>query len=302
MLMLRALFAASLIMIPAGAADLFEFRNGFWENMHHYAYATAKEVDNRETILQPDSWRACVDYYRANLVKKDLLMDTDMMRYKLALSTGDLNALPEGHANILRAAAQAYREGAWSMHSRQNQSWIESMRPLVEAHGAKLAKRLSEFYGTAWPDKPVVVDLVPAATFAGAYTSVGPTHITIAAGETPNRGESGLEILFHEASHGLIRPLDILIDEELRRQNAYLPRRDLWHALLFFTTGEIVRRELGQDYTPYAYKGLWARAWPMYIASFEKLWIPVINGTVEKRPALEALIKEVKTERPPAKK
>jgi len=294
---------AVLIVASAGAAELFEFRNGFWQNLHHYAYQTAQQTDSRETILQPDAWRACVEFYRAQFIKKDLLFDEEMMRIKLALSNGDLKALSEPHADILRAAAQSYREGAWGMDSRRNQEWIATMRPLLTKHGAALSERLTEFYGVPWPEKPVVVDLVPYAGVNGAFTSLEPTHIVISTAEPANRGNSGFEILFHEASHGLIRPIQNMISEEGRRQNAYLPRRDLWHVFLFFTTGEIVKRELGQVYVPYGYKnGLYTGTWGAYAGALERFWIPVIDGKAEKAAAIEAIVHEVKTERPPAKK
>ena len=39
-------------------------------------------------------------------------------------------------------------------------------------------------------------------------------------------------------------------------------RRDLWHEVLFYTSGELVAKRI-PGYVPYAEKnGLWARAWP----------------------------------------
>ena len=65
--------------------------------------------------------------------------------------------------------------------------------------------------------------------------------------------------MFHEASHGLglfpvlIQPLNQITAE----QKVTVPPQ-LWHAVLFYTAGELTRRELtasGIDYTEYAGPG-----------------------------------------------
>lgn len=72
-----------------------------------------------------------------------------------------------------------------------------------------------------------------------------------------------------------------------------LPRRDLWHAILFYTTGEMVRRAL-PSYTPYATtNGLWKRAWPMYVAPLERDWRPYLDAKVSFDPAISAIVKDV---------
>jgi hypothetical protein len=91
-----------------------------------------------------------------------------------------------------------------------------------------------------------------------------------------------LEILFHEASHGLAAKLQNRISEDVRAEGKLLPRRDLWHAMLFYTTGEIVAQAIAKDTTrhvPYATsQGLWERSWPNYPHIFEKEWKPWMTG------------------------
>ena len=46
-----------------------------------------------------------------------------------------------------------------------------------------------------------------------------------------------------------------------RAQNKLYRRRDVWHAILFYTTGEMVRRQL-KGYVPYATKNnRYERGW-----------------------------------------
>jgi hypothetical protein len=137
------------------------------------------------------------------------------------------------------------------------------------------------------------VDVTAYANWAGAYTTLGPTRITIASLDPGNQGPAALEVAFHEASHGISWYLEKSISEECRRQNVLLPRRDLWHAVLFYTTGEIVRRRL-RDYRPYAYSnGLWRKAWPMYIVALEKDWQLYLDGKFPFEAAVAQLVKDV---------
>jgi hypothetical protein len=73
--------------------------------------------------------------------------------------------------------------------------------------------------------------------------------------------------------------------------------RDLWHALLFYTTGEIVKRTLKNngmgDYIPYAYRyGLYERAtgWKNYQRALELHWQPYLNGKMDADAALACLV------------
>ena len=72
-----------------------------------------------------------------------------------------------------------------------------------------------------------------------------------------------------------------------------LPRKDLWHAVIFHTSGELVRRNF-PDYRPYAYKnGLWKRAWPMYVAALDRDWKPYLDGRVFFDTAITTHVKDV---------
>jgi hypothetical protein len=70
---------------------------------------------------------------------------------------------------------------------------------------------------------------------------------------------AALELVFHEASHllaGNRSPLAAALDSAGRAAGQTLPR-DLWHAVLFYQTGEAVRRTLagngGPEHTPLIY-------------------------------------------------
>lgn len=144
-----------------------------------------------------------------------------------------------------------------------------------------------------WSADPIRVDITSYASWAGAYTTTAPTRITIPSNDEGNQGTAALETIFHEASHGISEKLTQAISAECQRQNVLLPRRDLWHAVIFYTTGEYVRR-LVPTYVPYAAQsGLWERAWPAYLAPLERDWKPYLDGSISFESAVTALVKDV---------
>src|ERR1700733_2775651 len=63
---------AVLCVLPAARADTtFEFNSGFWINLHHFLYEQAL-VDTPSASAAP-AWQKGVDYYRREIVKRDLL-------------------------------------------------------------------------------------------------------------------------------------------------------------------------------------------------------------------------------------
>ena len=156
-----------------------------------------------------------------------------------------------------------------------------------------VATELSRVYQSPWPRDAVRVDVVNYANWAGAFTTLHPTRITISSIDVRNQNNAGLEILFHEASHGIIYKLRNALDTEYKKQGVRLPRRDLWHALLFYTTGEAVRRVI-PNYVPYAEaNGLWKSSWSMYIGPLKRDWQPYLDGRISFQAAISNIVKDV---------
>lgn len=134
------------------------------------------------------------------------------------------------------------------------------------------------------------VDVTEYANWAGAYTTLGPTHITVSSGNAGNQGDAALEILFHEASHSIAGKLRAALTDEAKAQNKLFRRREFWHAVLFYTTGEIVRRHL-DSYTPYALKnGLYDRAWAGAPEVLDTDWKPYLNGKIDLATAIRGVV------------
>jgi hypothetical protein len=253
------------------------------------------------------AWSAALDYYAEALAKRDLLFDGDMVNINNRLAEWEKQ--PDLSQSGLRAplveamnkAAPVYRTHWWPEHDRANRAWIAAMEPRVRQMGAALTLRLAAAYQAQWPAALIWVDVSHYAGRVGAYTSDDPLHVTISSADPRNAGESGFEILFHEASHGLTRHVEEAIARECRARNKPIPR-DLWHAVLFYTTGEVVRRMFAEQaakegshaaggYTPYAYReGLYARAWPRFQPLLETHWQAYLDGKIDFDRAIARIV------------
>ena len=317
----------------SGPRPIFEFHSGFWLNLHHFLYQQARLAEhlqgsqgggaakssstdvNRTSDASP-AWQAALDYYRKNMAHRDLLFDQGMVLIGNRLAevetcpdlsgrtiTSCTSGLQPNLIAALEGAAPIYRSRWWPEHDRLNREWIDGDAPLVRHIGLPLAQELSGVYEKPWQREPIRVDVVIYAGPFGAYTSLDPTHITVASGDPRNDGLAGFEILFHEASHALAVPVQDAIAEDCRQRDIPIPR-DLWHALLFYTTGEMVRRAAAEgklqlpgaetkaaSYTPYAYRNnLYSRGWEDYLRLLEAYWQPYLDGRTDFEHAIRAVV------------
>ncbi len=330
-LLLLVLFASTLCIVSPrdGLAqrkaqpNLFEFHSGFWINLHHFLYRQAQlsvpqrgrsplsltKADADElpklSLAERAAWNDALSYYSQFVVKRDLLFDDELIQTKDRLE--DAGASPDlarvdisaGLKTALLKAAPIYREHWWPLHNVQNQEWIAKLEPMVARYGPALSAQLTRIYDEPWPQYPVRVDTVAYANWAGAYTTLRPTRPTISTTDPANQGTAAMEILFHETSHGMTDKVMEAINSaeaevNARRRGTDFHTGSLWHAVLFYTAGELVTEQV-PGYTPYADKnGLWVRAWPAPDRSLmEQDWKPYINGLVTLQQALTKLVNDV---------
>jgi len=315
-----------------GPLPVFEFHSGFWVNLHHTLYqeakfgaaqdaSTAADSDkalgkNRPTLktspgaksaltpAEQRAWNEAVSYYAANYIDKDLLFTTELVLIKNQLGDFDgcdelsgrkketCNAgLPANLTHVLEAAAPVYRAHQWPSHDLANRRWVMRVAPLVREQGLGLSQRLADIYQTKWPKEKIRVDVCAYANRSGAYTTLDPLRVTISSTDPRNQGTEALEVLFHEASHGIAEPVQQAIIRECRQREKGIPR-DLWHALIFYTTGEVIRPVISStstdtatgkvsttSYTPYAIReGIYQRGWDGYLKLLTQFWQPYLDG------------------------
>lgn len=309
---------------PAKTAQLlFDFHSGFWINLHHFLYleaasgkpskgphpAIVSEADT-ETLnslgpVERSAWSEAVSYYAESVVQRDLLFDQNMGVIKNQLEDGDPSTdlanvnIPAAWRTVLLKAAPIYRKYWWKRHDAQNREWMAHLKPLVDTHGQTLKDSLVRIYETPWPGQPVRVDVAVYASQFGAYTTNEPTRPTISSTDPANQGAAALEIVFHETSHGM---MDTVMDAiraaetnlNAHHTNGAFHTSTLWHAVLFYTAGELVSERI-PGYVPYADKnGLWTRAWPGPDRSLiEQDWKPHIDGAAPLPSAITKLVEDL---------
>jgi hypothetical protein len=281
--------------------ELFAFRSGFWLNLHqwlHYA-ATGRRPPPESAPPQPtdEAWTAAVAYYKARFGERGgfgLVFDEELVALNRRLSdlgSGDsLDGVDEELATHLRAAAALVR-GDWEARDEANRRWVAAIEPRLAEHGALLRGDLAAFYAAPWPEAPIRVDVSCFAGPVGAYTVSGPPHTTVSSCDPAYAGEAALEMIFHEASHLLVEPIEQAIDAAAKARGREPPRQ-LWHAVLFYSTGAIVKRRLGDAYVPYAYaNGLWERGpFSGFEPALRAHWQPHLDGAVDRDHAIATLV------------
>ncbi len=213
--------------------------------------------------------------------------------------------MPAKLTQVLEAAAPVYRAHLWPEHDRSNRRWILGVAPLVREQGVGLSERLADIYQTRWPREKIRVDVTGFANWAAAYTTADPLRVTISSLDSRNQGAAALEVLFHEGSHGIAEPVQAAIIRECRQRDKPIPR-DLWHALVFYTTGEVIRPVMdspdatagdldgsvpGRGYVPYAVReGLYQRGWNDYFKLLQKFWQPYLDGSASFDDAIARMV------------
>ena len=327
---------------PEATVPVFEMHSGFWVNLHHFLYLQARllnhnsfSTDTGRGAAQPDevpvsladlpagdvrAWQDAVSFYARDLAGRDLLLNGDMeiINNQLSLmeSCPDLegkttplckSGLRPDLVEALERAAPVYRARWWEQQDRSNREWIAQVTPIIQKMGVELAGQLADVYQHPWPSQRLRVDVVWYGGPYGAYTSLDPLHITISSHDPRNRGAYGFEVLFHEASHALAGSVNAAIAREFRQRDKPIPR-DFWHALLFYTTGEMVRRDLEYGtmsftneqtsgpsaYLPYAARfGLYSGSWERFHGLLDLYWLPYLDGKVSFDTAMARMAAEM---------
>lgn len=254
-------------------------------------------VDYYAEIVSPAGWQGRQQFLlRLDLagVGEDPAEREDRDRRFLRIARG-----------FMMAASPAYEQCEWPRQDAENRAWIEALLPHLEAHEGAIAERLARHFSTSWHGLPILVDVVATAPRVGAnsiYLSPAGGHVLQS---TQVRGAEALESVFHEASHTVMRRSDP-VPQALVSAAADLEAdpSDLWHVLLFYTTGEVVRQVLegaGEGpYTPmlYAREHLWSGSWASMRQPVEEHWPRYLRGDRSLAEAATDLLSDLAEERP----
>jgi hypothetical protein len=251
-------------------SELFTFHSDAFINLHHFLYRWAQVgpgadgagLDPRIRLRDDDTaayarmdagqqerWDYAAAYYRLAMIDRDLLFDQQMVALRdcLVMAGNFCDRIAERDNDTLQVLNEQmglYRAYFWADHNATNRAWIDDIIPRARRHEADIAPRLAAAYTGSWPDSRNRVDVTIYANRVGGYTTAD-GHVTVSSIEPGAQGYLGLELLFHEASHGdtLERPLRRLVDDAFAAVDVDAPP-DLWHMTIFYTVGHVTRRVL----------------------------------------------------------
>jgi hypothetical protein len=307
--MLRiALYVLLLGGLDGQTVEPFEFHSNFWTNLHHFLFQQGLSNAQVQGLTPEDaaSWNRAVQFYKRTLVSHDLLFDQGMREIETALARAEGRPSIEAGPglstelrDVLSEAAPIYKDRWWPQHDRANRLWIDLATPLVRNFGSELVNETSAAYESPWPQRPVRVDVVEYTNWGGAYTFTDESvHSFVSSASPANQGFAALEVLFHEATHGIVEDDAGRLADEISKDGKALHKRNpknLVHAVIFFTAGELTRRalaEVGVDYEPYAMKnGLYARAgWTHYVSALDLFWARHLDGGASLEQAVRQIV------------
>ena len=318
--LVAALCCGLLLAAGASAQDRasvtvgrYRLQSNPWVNLHQrLVYEARFKWDRPPAGLSGEDlakWKQAVEAYRAYLGRRSPVFDEELKRLNAALSetSGERlpASIPAAAKKVLEAAMPLYRAAQWEEDDRANRFWMAVAEPLLASAGEELAEAHAKAYGVPFP-KRILVDVASFAWQFGAYT-VGEgefAHAVIASTDKGTQGFAALESLLHEPSHAIVGSDSDAIGSDLKRLSAETglrPMANLWHAILFYTSGELTRRALARrgvsDYRPYILD-MYEGPFRGFRQSLETHWQAYLDGKVSR----EAALRQILIETAPAKK
>jgi hypothetical protein len=240
----------------------------------------------RLSMEERSAWERALAYYTEFVAKRDILFDSSLVdvNNRLALLENQATVrgtpgLDTGIAAALDRAAPLYRVLWWPRHDASNRRWIADVVPLLDQHGDAVVREEVRIFHHPWSRTPVRVDVSAYTNWAGAYTTEDPGHINVSSTDPNDRGAASFETLFHEVLHTMDDSLFSALATVFRAQKKRL-YRDPTHPFIFYTAGELTRRQF-RGYVPFAESaGLWTRNsdFAKILPMLRAYWQPYLDG------------------------
>lgn len=256
------------------------------------------------------AWNGAVDYYAQIIspvewsARQQYLLRMQLVGFDAEWRDARGTEFVEIARSFRAVATPAYKACRWPAQDEKNRRWIEELKPRLVAEEERIAPRIEQLYQKRWKSLPILVDIVETVDWTGANTSWSSSGQGDVLISTSYQGASAFEILFHEASHILMDhgdPVRQALESAASAVDFRLPG-EAWHVVLFYTTGEAVRRlldERGQPgYTPMVYELFGRGIWTKYREALENNWRPYVDGKRSLPEAAAGLIEALRRQEP----
>jgi hypothetical protein len=278
----------------------FQLQSHFWVNLHQTLLAAAQQggVENPGEGEAERTWEDAVAEYGRRFGDRSPVHDRELVGINDTLTAADptapVVALPGDLQAVLAGVADLYRQRRWPSDDRVNRFWWTIATALLGDAGEELVREHERVHGAAYPAR-IVVDVSAFGGRFGAYTTVydGFVHTTVSSRDPSYQGFRALEMTLHEASHSV----DATIAEGIRRAadaaGVEVPP-DLWHGVLFHTSGELTRRALAArgvaDYHPVSAEILETGFLRRYRTVLETHWQSYLDGELSREEAFTRMV------------
>jgi hypothetical protein len=301
----------TLLAVLASAQARWQLQSNVWVNLHQRLMYEAR-FGPVKPLADNEQWKSAIEKYRAFLGKRNPIVDEELKAMNAALSATKgaklPGSIPHAAAAALESAMPLYRANQWPEDDRINRFWISVAEPLLASAGEELVAAHEKAYGRAFP-KRILVDVTSYGWEFGAYTvplGADGAHVVMQSQDNPGgEGFYALESMLHEPSHVIVDDRSGAIGEDLVRvtkETGIRPYSNLWHAILFYTSGELTRRALDRrgihDYKPIILQ-MYDRGFRGFRQSLETHWQAYLDGKESREAAIRQIVIETA---PPAKK
>lgn len=283
----------------------YRLQSNAWVNLHQRLMHEARFATDPPARLAAEelaAWQRSVAEYADFLGKRSPIFDRELIEMNGALSIeagpAPAASIPPRAAAALATAMPLYRTAQWERDDRANRFWIATAAPMLESAAEELAAAHARVYGVPFPTR-ILVDVSPLAWEFGAYTTgVGDSaHVVVTSTEPGYQAYAALEMLMHEPSHSIVGPgPSAAIGSELARaakETGIRPYASLWHAILFYTSGELTRRVLAErgvgDYKP-VILDMYQRGFRDYRQALETHWQAWLDGSGTRDEAIRKIL------------
>jgi hypothetical protein len=299
----------------------FEFHSNYLMNLHHFlvkkGFQLSKEekdpakqfdllfVNDLKTPVKPETKTKvmqAIQFYADSICPKNLLFDPNLTQFKYDLEActvlTDLKAKEpiKGTVDAIEKASRFYAEFFWQEQDKKNRAYVTNLIKQVKQIEKAVIDSSSKYYGYKHNGKKFRVDLVDYATFYGAYTTTEPyINAVISSTDKRHEGTQGVEIVFHEVSHGMIDKV-FEAQEKISKELGKEVDHNVWHTILFYSSGTFVKNELakqGVTHELYIYKNNLAKIPGVQktIDAIVQYWQPYLDGKSDMEAAVRSILK-----------